>query len=82
MANLKPIKLFNPLSGESTNDSNEEDTLSECSTESENHSSNADYKNKWNPIAKQLHNAINLIIVCWDIPIYGTLGNQPGGILS
>lgn len=27
----------------------------------------------WNPIALELYNAINLLIICWDKPIYGKL---------
>ena len=82
LANIEPIKLFNPLSGESSNDSDEEDTLSDSSKESKNHSSNEDYKKKWNPIAKQLHNAINLLIVCWNVPIYGTLARYKADVIK
>lgn len=82
LANIEPIELFNPLSGESTNNSDEKETLSENSTESENSSSNDGYKRKWNPIAKQLHNAINLLIVCWDIPIYGPLARYNADVLK
>lgn len=80
LANIEPIKLFNPLSGESTNHSNDGNP-NETTVEGEDYPYK-DYMNKWDPIAKQLHNAINLIIVCWNIPIYGKLARIKAAMME
>ncbi|MGX1195983.1 hypothetical protein [Metabacillus sp. SLBN-84] len=36
-------------------------------------SSNSNKNKRWDPTAKELYNAINLLIICWDKPIYGKL---------
>ncbi|MBX8945870.1 hypothetical protein [Lysinibacillus sp. K60] len=83
LANLEPIKIFNPLSGENTRELDDETPHNENSTEgTDNSAKDDDYKNKWNPTAKQLHTAINLIIVCWDIPIYGKLARYKADVMK
>lgn len=76
LANITPIPIFNPLSIERGDNESEETASNEES------SSKDDYKKKWNPIAKQLYNAINLIIVCWNTPIYGKLARFKSDLLK
>lgn len=54
------LPLFNPLT-------------SLNSTENSGNSSNATV-NRWNPAAKELHNAINLFIICWNSEIRDFVG--------
>ena len=82
IANIEPIKLFNPLSVNNTYDFKNETTRNENSSEKEEYSSSDDYKKKWNPIAEQFHNAINLIIVCWNTPIYGKLAKLKADVMK
>lgn len=76
LANIASIPIFNPLSIESVNNEPEVATSNEEST------SEDDNKKKWNPVAKQLYNAINLIIVCWNTPIYGKLAKFKSDLLK
>jgi hypothetical protein len=61
LARLSPIPLFNPLSasGDGGGSSGSGGTSSK----------------KWDPLAKQLNNAINMLVVCWDIVPAGPLAN-------
>ncbi|MEL0636778.1 hypothetical protein V6259_08385 [Marinomonas sp. TI.3.20] len=58
LANLAPLPLFNPLVTSRTGDGG----------------SGGPPSNKWDPLAKQLNNAINMLVFCWDI--------VPGGPLA
>ncbi|MCU9601383.1 hypothetical protein [Pallidibacillus thermolactis] len=79
------LPLFNPLiqdiittensnkSNENSNKTNENNNKSINEVSAFNSSENSKDKKKWNHTAKQLYNAINLLIICWDTPIYGPL---------
>ncbi|PHG45977.1 hypothetical protein [Bacillus wiedmannii] len=63
LLHLEPLPLFNPLKG-----NNENVDLND------NLNGNSGGGNiVWDPLAKELYNAINLLIVCWDKALYGTL---------
>ncbi|MBG9787125.1 hypothetical protein ABD74_05240 [Brevibacillus laterosporus] len=57
------LKLFDPLTSETTGAETSEGT-----------NRNAGFNDTWHPAAKQLFNAINLIVICW--------GQAPGGVLQ
>lgn len=61
LANISPIKLFNPLNGEERIENNNLNN---------NNNSN---KKKWNRTALELYNAINLLEMYWDIVLTGIL---------
>lgn len=59
---LDPLPLFNPLQQNAEHNEARQNVI------------NPSIANKeWHTEAKQLHNAINLIIVCWNRPIGGAL---------
>lgn len=83
LANITPIKLFNPLLEDNTYETKKESSLNVKSSEKEKYpSSDDDFKNKWDPVAEQFHNAINLIIVCWNVPIYGKLARLKADVMK
>ncbi len=61
LTGLAPLPLFNPLTAEKPRGGG-------------NGGKGNPTRRPWNQTAKQLNNAINLLIVCWDI--------APGGVLS
>ncbi|MFJ7308843.1 hypothetical protein [Peribacillus frigoritolerans] len=61
LINRPALPIFNPLKSHSS------------TTISTNTSNNTDKQFKWDPTALELYNAINLLIICWNKPIYGQL---------
>ncbi len=62
LLNKKPLPLFDPLEGISLYRGSNETKARTIRTD------------KWNPVAKQLYEAIHLLIICWD--------TVPGKVLS
>ncbi|WP_338631657.1 hypothetical protein [Clostridium baratii] len=60
LANISPIKLFNPLNGEERIENN-------------NNNSNNSNNKKWNKTVLELYNAINILEMYWDIVLTGIL---------
>lgn len=61
LAKLKKTKIFNPLVGQGNGAHGGGGNGSDTS------------KRTWNPLAKELYNAIRWLICCWDIIPYGKL---------
>lgn len=57
----KPIKLFNPLTSESTSSNSGSSTRKTKEAK------------KWDPLTKQLYNALNILIIFWDVAPYGAI---------
>lgn len=66
LTGLPPLPLFNPLVSK---------TPLSLGNVGGAGASNSNQQRPWNPIAKQLHNAINMIVVCWDINPSSALAN-------
>jgi|TARA_R110000823_G_scaffold312371_1_gene438971 hypothetical protein len=64
-AGIRPLPLFNPL----------------VSTGSSAGGGGASGTGQWNPLAKQLNDAINMIVVCWDIVPKGPLADIQSNLL-
>ncbi|WP_197143239.1 hypothetical protein [Lysinibacillus sphaericus] len=73
LTNLEDIPLFNPLLGISSSNTTESSSGGIAPPRDD---------MKWNPIAEQFHNAINLIIVCWNTPIYGKLARYKADVMK
>lgn len=58
LINHPALPLFDPTNSKSIRTGKEKINV---------HSTNKDKSDNWDPAAKQLHNAINLIIICWDV---------------
>lgn len=69
LANIDKPQLFNPLRNE----------LPGGGGEGGNGTNNTS-KKKWDPLAKELYNAIRWLICCWDIVPYGKLLNIKEGL--
>jgi len=67
LINHPGLPLFNPLSQLGV-------------TNAQTVSSYSSVKKKWDPKAKELYDAINLLIICWDTPIYGALAKIKAGL--
>lgn len=76
LANIASVPIFNPLHSENNENYSNKGSNKEKSLSKE------DFKNNWHPLAKQLYNAINLIIVCWNTPIYGRLALYKSDLLK
>lgn len=63
----EPLPLFNPLKSKNTSDNRS--------------SSVGEKKVPWNKQAKQLHDSINLLVICWDI-IPGVVLSDVKGIIE
>lgn len=60
LLNLDPLPLFDPLKDFGVNSSST--------------SNSSNQYNKWHPVAEELYNAINLLIICWNTTVQGFLG--------
>lgn len=67
LANLPPLPLFNPLSQAGNNGGGND--------------GGNNGQPAWDPLAKQLNEAINLLIVCWDVIPYGPLATIQSDLL-
>lgn len=67
LANLMPLPLFNPLTQTGGNGGNTGGNVGQPT---------------WDPVAKQLNDAINMLVVCWDTIPNGPLALIQEGLLK
>lgn len=70
LANIAALPLFNPLRMETVPTGNPNTNAQQAEALG------------WHPVAKELYEAINLLIICWNTPIYGVLTDIKRGLLN